>query len=245
MGGDAGLVYSPPTITAPVGDMIQFDFLQKNHTLTQSTFETPCKKMVGGMDTGFVPNANGISPPPMAMFQVMTDKPQWFYCRQKGHCGKGMVFSINPTAEKSQDAFVKLAIQQNGTMDMGMGSTSTSMGAEMTTATMTTESTAPPAVATTAAAAAAIPPAVAPAAAPAPAPAVAAPPSGYDPSMLLSGNGSGAGDSCSCTCMCGVSAFPAADQGMGMWGGYAGAVPAVAAAPAAPPAAAGGYKFKA
>lgn len=37
------------------------------------------------------------------------------YCRQTGHCGKGMVFAINPTADKSFAAFQQMAMQQNGT----------------------------------------------------------------------------------------------------------------------------------
>lgn len=38
-----------------------------------------------------------------------------FYCRQGPHCGKGMTFSINPTAEKTHAMFQALAIAQNGT----------------------------------------------------------------------------------------------------------------------------------
>lgn len=38
-----------------------------------------------------------------------------FYCKQKGHCGKGMTFSINPSAAKTQAMFQALAISQNGT----------------------------------------------------------------------------------------------------------------------------------
>lgn len=53
------LGYSPEAITANVGDMVLFQFMQKNHTVTQSTFDDPCKKMEGGMDSGFMPNPEG------------------------------------------------------------------------------------------------------------------------------------------------------------------------------------------
>lgn len=53
------LGYSPEAITANVGDTVLFEFFQKNHTVTQSTFAEPCKKMEGGMDSGFMPNAEG------------------------------------------------------------------------------------------------------------------------------------------------------------------------------------------
>ncbi|KAJ8059649.1 hypothetical protein OCU04_011298 [Sclerotinia nivalis] len=116
VGGAAGTVYTPDTVSAAVGDMVVFNFEAKNHTLTQSGFATPCEKLAGGMDTGFVPNVdNAINPPPSMAVQVMTDTPQWFYCRQAGHCGLGMVFSINPTASKSQAMFKAMAVAQNGT----------------------------------------------------------------------------------------------------------------------------------
>lgn len=53
------LGYTPESITAAVGDMVMFVFMQKNHTVTQSTFADPCRKMDGGMDSGFMPNPEG------------------------------------------------------------------------------------------------------------------------------------------------------------------------------------------
>ncbi|KAL8778123.1 MAG: hypothetical protein Q9213_007566, partial [Squamulea squamosa] len=160
VGGDAGLVFSPPTIAAMPGDMVEFTFMSKNHTVTQSTFPEPCKKMQDGVDSGFLPNDNNaISPPPTYMFQVKDQKPVWFYCKQKtpiSHCGKGMTFSINPTAEKSHEKFTAMAMQQNGTapapsggMDMNlMMSSSSSMSMPVDTNTMpppgTTATTMPP-----------------------------------------------------------------------------------------------------
>ncbi|KAI0142396.1 Cupredoxin [Hypoxylon sp. NC0597] len=115
VGGSAGLVFTPDQIAANVGDMVIFTFMSANHTATQSTFAEPCKIMEGGMDSGFRPNPNNtVNPPPQVAMQVMTTDPLWFYCRQKGHCGKGMTFSINPTAEKTQAMFQAMAIQQNG-----------------------------------------------------------------------------------------------------------------------------------
>ncbi|XXG97040.1 nucleolar protein [Hypoxylon texense] len=116
VGGAAGLVYTPSEIQANVGDMVIFEFMNANHTASQSTFAEPCKLMAGGMDSGFQPNANNtVNPPPKVAMQVMTTDPLWFYCRQSGHCGKGMTFSINPTAEKTQAMFQAMAIAQNGT----------------------------------------------------------------------------------------------------------------------------------
>ena len=46
------LGYSPESITANVGDMVMFVFMQKNHTATQSSFENPCQRETGGFDSG-------------------------------------------------------------------------------------------------------------------------------------------------------------------------------------------------
>jgi len=90
VGGAAGLVYSPESVVAAVGDMVVFTFMASNHTVTQSAFAEPCKKLPTGMDSGFMANINNtVSPPPQMAMQVTVATPIWFYCRQSGHCGKG------------------------------------------------------------------------------------------------------------------------------------------------------------
>ncbi|UNI16119.1 hypothetical protein JDV02_002587 [Purpureocillium takamizusanense] len=117
VGGAGGLTFQPQELNnVPVGDMIEFEFGQQSHSVTQSSFAKPCVAMAGGMDSGFVPNPNGtVSPPPKVAMQVMTTDATWFYCKQQGHCGKGMAFSLNPTAEKTHAQFQAAAIAQNGT----------------------------------------------------------------------------------------------------------------------------------
>ncbi|THV52229.1 hypothetical protein BGAL_0085g00190 [Botrytis galanthina] len=108
--GDKGLnVYSPNQIDANVGDIIRFKFLARNHTVTQSNFNTPCN-FNGGFDTGFnqfnPTNATNIT----RDFVVNTNKPIWFHCAQenpKSHCQSGMVLGINPAGRF--DAFLEKA----------------------------------------------------------------------------------------------------------------------------------------
>lgn len=78
VGGVSGLVYTPESVSAAVGDMIVFNFESKNHTVTQSAFATPCEKLAtGGMDSGFVPNVNNsITPAPAMAMQILVDTPQ-------------------------------------------------------------------------------------------------------------------------------------------------------------------------
>lgn len=90
--------------------------MSQNHTVTQSAFDKPCVKLASGSNSGFMPNPNNtIVPAPQMAMQVTVDTPIWLYCAQKGHCGKGMVMSINPTANKTQAMFQSMAIAQNGT----------------------------------------------------------------------------------------------------------------------------------
>jgi len=45
VGGPGQLLYSPSNITAQVGDTVTFQFKQKNHTVTQSSFAAPCNSL--------------------------------------------------------------------------------------------------------------------------------------------------------------------------------------------------------
>jgi len=99
VGGVTGLVFTPQFLNAVEGDTIFFTFQQKNHTVTQSTFASPCSPLDGGFDSGFIPvsadNTNG--PFPAAQFRVRNStEPVWAYCRQGNHCKQGMVFAVNP-----------------------------------------------------------------------------------------------------------------------------------------------------
>ncbi|KAI4113933.1 MAG: hypothetical protein LQ345_005183 [Seirophora villosa] len=243
VGGEAGLVFSPSSLIAAPGDMVEFTFMSQNHTVTQSTFPKPCLKMQGGADSGFLPNPNNtISPPPSYIFQVKDTKPAWFYCKQKkptSHCGKGMTFSINPTADKSHEMFMQMAIQQNGTA--GATAMSGSMTSMAATSTVIAPSPPPETSSASPPPAAAPPPAAPPAAAP---PAVpprpiagmaspptpqnlaaepAAPPATAPGNSMVLGAGSMNNGQCSCSCLCGTAAFPAG-AGIGMYGGWSGAV---------------------
>ncbi|KAI5118564.1 hypothetical protein M0805_005855 [Coniferiporia weirii] len=130
VGGDAttvGFRYTPSNITANVGDKVFFQFMVKNHTVTQSSFSDPCRKLadtsypsVQGFDSSFMPVAANATYFPNFTITVNDTNPIWGYCRQQAanfsHCGVGMVFSINanPFSDKSFAAFQQLAVNKNG-----------------------------------------------------------------------------------------------------------------------------------
>ncbi|KAF9003040.1 Cupredoxin [Cyathus striatus] len=122
VGAGGALRYDPQFVTANAGDIINFIFHPKNHTVTQSSFNTPCNKLDGGFDTDFnqfVADESGDLP--VRNFTVpQSSGPLWFYCKQRvgNHCGTGMVFAINAPADPdphSFTAFQNLAIAINGT----------------------------------------------------------------------------------------------------------------------------------
>lgn len=114
VGGPGQLTFTPACLWPAVGDIVNFEFHEKNHTVTQSTFAEPCKKQTdaaglqSGFDSGFKPVAAGTTSGfPVSSFTVTDAEPKWFYCAQGAHCAAGMVFAINPPREGNTfDAFL-------------------------------------------------------------------------------------------------------------------------------------------
>jgi plastocyanin len=113
--GGTSLIFNPSNITAQPGDTITFEFHQKNHTVTASTFDEPCSS--SGFDSGFQFVADGASNFPTYVLQVNDTKPIWAFCKQGNHCSQGMVFAANAVESSSKNfaAFQALAKQATST----------------------------------------------------------------------------------------------------------------------------------
>jgi len=110
VGGANIFAYTPAYVFANKGDMIRFQFLQVNHTVTQSSFYSPCTALEGGANSGFVPNPEGTPGLYGFNFTVPGDGQFYFYCQQDMHCAKfGMVFEVNPTVDRSYTEFFSRA----------------------------------------------------------------------------------------------------------------------------------------
>jgi len=141
VGMNSTLTYTPSSVNASIGDTVTFQFVAGNHTATQSTFADPCANNttpMTGIDSGFRPAAANASSLPAYSFAVTNSTPLWFYCRQAGHCQKGMVFAVNPTAEATFATFQQTAMSSNTTTG---GSASTSGSATAPAAAKTTTAT--------------------------------------------------------------------------------------------------------
>jgi len=142
VGGPGGVTqFSPSSVNANPGDVVNFVFQQKNHTATQSTFNSPCSAAPGGFDSGFVPvSANNTSGPfQEAQFQVTDTNPVWVYCRQTGHCQLGMVFAINPGTQFAAFQAAAMATSTNSSSTTTPAASSAAPSASSTSSSSTSQ----------------------------------------------------------------------------------------------------------
>lgn len=98
--GKSGLTFNPSSITAAVGDEVQFEFYPSGHSVAQSSFDKPCQGSSGGFYSGFPVQPNGFT------INITDTNPIYFFCSQIGHCNAGMVGAINaPTSGNTLDAY--------------------------------------------------------------------------------------------------------------------------------------------
>lgn len=99
VGEGGGLTFSPNTVNASKGDMIQFNFFPLNHSVVQSAFDKPCQPLQSnGIFSGFMP-VSGSGQGNMTFTITINDTtPIWLYCAQTAgsHCQSGMAMVINP-----------------------------------------------------------------------------------------------------------------------------------------------------
>lgn len=83
-----GFIYSPDSLTAAEGDIVQFTF-GSGHDVVSGSFDSPCSP--DGM-------VNSGRPSDGEVFSVTINStdPMWIYCSVSGHCQGGMAMVINP-----------------------------------------------------------------------------------------------------------------------------------------------------
>ncbi|KAF2119932.1 Cupredoxin [Lophiotrema nucula] len=132
-GPNGSTVFMPNNVQAQPGDLVQFQFNAKNHSVVQSTFDQPCipiqNVMANKTDaffSGFMPNNRTFGTVSTAglltyTIRVMDAKPIWFYCSQAKHCQAGMVGAVNAatTGNKTMQAFAALAAQASENLTPG------------------------------------------------------------------------------------------------------------------------------
>ena len=97
VGANNALSYSPNTITAAVGSSIEFVFSPPTHSVTQSSFDSPCAPLANntGFYSGLFNTASGTNANVFTI-TINDTNPIWFYCAFPSHCELGMAGVINP-----------------------------------------------------------------------------------------------------------------------------------------------------
>ncbi|KAF8891804.1 hypothetical protein BD779DRAFT_1513239 [Infundibulicybe gibba] len=118
---NATAVFDPPTVNAEKDDVVMFNFTLGNHTVTQSSFASPCiplhitNSTVNSFDSGFrdAGNATAITSLTIPIFDNTTTI--WFY--DANTCSLGGVggINLNTSNDETLDGFVRNAIRLNGT----------------------------------------------------------------------------------------------------------------------------------
>lgn len=99
-GRGGALLFDPENVVAEVGDVVEWHFLPRNHSVAQSSFADPCVPLgAEPFFSGFQPVAEGQTQAPN-VFQIVVQQdetPIWYYCAQTvgNHCQMGMAGVIN------------------------------------------------------------------------------------------------------------------------------------------------------
>lgn len=103
VGANNAIAYSPNTITAAAGTSVEFVFSPPIHSVTQSSFDSPCAPLANGTGffSGLVNTASGTNTNVFTI-AINDTNPIWFYCAVPTHCELGMVGVINPPSDGSQ-----------------------------------------------------------------------------------------------------------------------------------------------
>lgn len=81
--GKGGLVYSPDTIKAAVGDVVEFHFDAK-HSVVAGDFKKPCTPAAsGGFFSGFLPTSDTVSQTIGCSRNVLFGSPVWAYAAKR------------------------------------------------------------------------------------------------------------------------------------------------------------------
>lgn len=130
-GPNGSLAFYPSNVQAAPGDLVQFQFHPKNHSVVQSTFDNPCVPIqniqankTDAFYSGFMPTNASLGATSNVLtytIRVKDAKPVWFYCSQGRHCQNGMVGAINAPASgnRTMQSFVALAAQATENLSPG------------------------------------------------------------------------------------------------------------------------------
>lgn len=119
--GSSGKSFSPDTVTADKGDVLEFHFSKSKHSVVSGDYDKGCSpQSQGGFYSGMLQakgnnvsrtacctwqgmETRGLTLEQPSIFQVTVEStdPTFFYCSAGSHCQGGMVGVANPSSGKS------------------------------------------------------------------------------------------------------------------------------------------------
>ncbi|KAF9772921.1 hypothetical protein IL306_009333 [Fusarium sp. DS 682] len=115
--------FVPNMIRAAAGDVIQFQFSNGNHTVTQSSEDSPCQPLQatqsGVIHSGHIPFEAGQTTVGTFNVPLNNTEPIYLYCATGPHCQIGQVMAINPPSEDNLVQFSKKAAGALANVDAG------------------------------------------------------------------------------------------------------------------------------
>lgn len=103
---DSGLDFNPSSLTAAVGDQVEFQFVNGGHSVVEGSFANPCQPSSdSAWNSGFVSQSGG---QPWTITINSTD-PIYFYCSVGDHCQSGMGGAINAPSSMSAQDYINAA----------------------------------------------------------------------------------------------------------------------------------------
>ncbi|KAK0377009.1 hypothetical protein CLIM01_05607 [Colletotrichum limetticola] len=119
--GGAQDTFVPNLIMAQVGDVVQFQFSNGNHTVTQSAEGAACQPLQAQVPTaihsGHVPFKDGQAMVGTFNMPITSADPIFLYCATGPHCQEGQVLVINPTNANQVVQYSKLAAAAKANVD--------------------------------------------------------------------------------------------------------------------------------
>ncbi|KAM7189801.1 Cupredoxin, partial [Rhypophila sp. PSN 637] len=115
--GKSGLTFSPDSVTAKTGDVLEYHFHGPvPHSVAQSDFSSPCNpSKTGGFYSGTIRTDGNGENSDVFRVTVNSTSPIFFYCAIPGHCESGMAGVVNPSSSGSEtlDAYKNAAQSAN------------------------------------------------------------------------------------------------------------------------------------
>ncbi|KAH8707791.1 hypothetical protein MY5147_010027 [Beauveria neobassiana] len=120
VGGPQDL-FVPNLVRAAVGDVVQFQFSNGNHTVTQSEESEGCTplqaKDPSAVHSGHIPFQDGQVEVGTFSMVVQSTEPMFLYCATGPHCQTGQVMVINPTTDAQLANYAKVSQSTEASVD--------------------------------------------------------------------------------------------------------------------------------